>query len=585
MGVGEPGEDDWLEAVEGAEPLAWRDAENAACLAALGEPTASPLHDSILQVLDSDEKLTPLTKIDSFYYNFWIDSANPRGLWRRLSSLEALAAGDWEIVLDLDALGAAEGVSWVWHGAVSMVEEEGVPYDRVLLELSRGGSDAAVVREFSLASKAFIPPEDGGFEVGEAKSSVAFKGRDTLLVASSAIAETSSGYARTVQEWQRGTKLDDAPTVFEAKPDDMMTVGSWYKDRGVEYESRSTMIDFYTSDQWLSQGPGGALVQLPVPLDVTVATFGSQLHCTLRSDWLGFRAGSLLACDAAVLLDGTEPAAESFTALFTPSETVFLQGTAATKNFVVLTLLDNVKSKLVFLEYNPDSDEYVELSGEQLLGAANELATVSVSAVDPDESDAFWMTVEGFTTPTVYFIVDSPRDAPKQLQSLPALFDASACEVSQHLATSLDGTSVPYFEVSSSGGGGGGGGPTPTLLYGYGGFEISMTPAYSPGVGVGWLERGGKHQSCFLSCSFRASRNVTIGSTKLFYKLNLSCVSLFILMVGHYVCAGTYVVANIRGGGEFGPAWHQSALRENRSKAYDDFIAVGEDLIARGVCT
>ena len=222
MGVGEPTEDEWLEEVEGAEPLAWRDGENAACLEALGDPTATPLHDSILAVLDSDAKLTPLTKIDSYYYNFWIDSSNPRGLWRRLGSLEALAAGDWETVLDVDALGAAEGVSWVWHGCVSMLEEDGVPYDRVLLELSRGGSDAAVVREFSLATKSFIDPTNGGFEVAEAKSSVSYKGKDTLLVASSAVAETSSGYARTVQEWQRGTALDDAPTVFEAKPDDMM---------------------------------------------------------------------------------------------------------------------------------------------------------------------------------------------------------------------------------------------------------------------------------------------------------------------------------------------------------------------------
>jgi prolyl oligopeptidase len=545
MGVGDAAEDEWLEAVEGPTALAWRDAENSACLASLGDPTAgSPLYDSILRVLDSDEKLTPLTKIDNSFYNFWIDARNPRGLWRRLRSLEALPSGEWETVLDLDALGKAEGESWVWHGCVSMVEEKkGVPHDRVLLELSRGGSDAAVIREFSLLSKTFIPVEGGGFEVPEAKSSVAYKGANVLLVASSAVAETSSGYARKVQEWQRGTDLSDARTVFEAEYDDMMTTATWYKDRGVEWETRNRMVDFYHSEQWLCHGGvGQELIRLPVPLDVSVVTFGSQLHCTLRSEWLGFPAGSLLACDADALLGTQEPTAQSFTALFTPSDSTFLQASATTQHFVILTLLDSVKSKIIFLEYLGDG-EYVELSeSEQQLGSVADnldLMTIAVSAVDPNRSDAFWMTVEGFTTPTIYYYCDSPQHKPRQLQSLPSLFDGSACTVSQHFATSLDGTSVPYFEVSSSGSAGSGDKtPTPTLLYGYGGFEISMTPAYSPSVGVGWLEKG-----------------------------------------------GTYVVANIRGGGEFGPAWHQSALRENRCKAYDDFIAVAEDLIARGVCT
>ena len=488
MGVGGETEDQWLEEVEGVEPLAWRDEQNTTCLATLGQPTASPLHDAILKTLDSDEKLTPLTKIDNYYYNFWIDSENPRGLWRRLSSLEGLGTQDWELVLDVDALAAEDGVSWVWHGAVDMLEQPGKPHDLVLLELSRGGSDAAVIREFSLATKSFI---EGGFEVPEAKSQVSYKGPDTLLVSSAAIAATTSGYARTVQEWQRGTELADAPTVFEARETDMMTSGSWFIDRGVVWERRHTALDFYTSEQWLSQA-GGPLVKLPVPADMQVSTFGDMLLCTLRSEWLGFAGGSLLVCDASALLQlpaGTIPNVAEFMALFTPSDTASLEGVATTKNFVILTLLDTVKSKLVFWEYG--STGWVQLSEaeQQLDKEANELASVSVRAVDPDHNDSFWMMVDGFTTPTVSYVVNSPRDEPRPLQSLPALFDASGCTVTQHITTSLDGTAVPYFEVTKAPSGS----PSPTLLYGYGGFEISMTPAYSPTVGVGWLEKGGTY--------------------------------------------------------------------------------------------
>ncbi|KAL3927866.1 MAG: hypothetical protein SGPRY_002638 [Prymnesium sp.] len=324
----------WLEEVEGEESLGWVREVNANTLKAIGDPSSTDEYRRMLDILDSDEKIPYIGRVlNGLYYNFWQDENNVRGIWRRCTPEQYREEQPaWEVVLDLDALGKQEDVSWVW---AVLDEGPGVRKDRVILSLSPGGSDATVAREFDLDKKEFVPASAGGFELPEAKSQFSYKDRDTLLVGGVFGEEemTDSGYPRTVREWKRGTPLADAIKVYEGEQTDVAASGYAYLDRGEKYEIRSRAITFYTSSYLLKRGEGSFL-PVAVPEDAQLSTFSDQLLITLRSSWLGFEAGSLLAAPSGEFLGSADDEARKalLTPLFEPTETSSLEGASETKS-------------------------------------------------------------------------------------------------------------------------------------------------------------------------------------------------------------------------------------------------------------
>jgi prolyl oligopeptidase len=515
----------WLEEVTGEKPLEWVRGRNAESVAAIaGTDRFKALESRIRGILDSKERIPMITKIGEHFYNLWRDAANPKGLWRRTTLAEyRTSAPAWETVIDLDALSAQEGENWVWHGAAVLEPED----RRCLVSLSRGGADADVVREFDLEAKAFV---EDGFTLPEAKSRVAWRNGDSLFVATDfgPGSLTASGYPRTIREWTRGTPLAEAPVVYEGQPDDM-SVTAWRDlTPGFERDVVVRQKTFYTSDMFLRRD--GGLVKVEKPEDATAALHREWLLLELRSPWTvgatTHPAGSLLATDLEAFLAGNR----TMHVLFTPGPRTSLISFATTHNHLLITTLDNVRNRLFTLTFRDGQWQQRPLQGTP------EYGTASCIPVDDLETDEFFLITASSLQPSTLSLGnagDTDRQ-PEQLKQSPAFFDVAGLNVSQHEAVSKDGTRVPYFQI----------GPealpldgsTPTLLYGYGGFEIPLLPGYEPIAGASWLEQ-------------------------------------------HHV----YVIANIRGGGEFGPEWHQAALKAKRPRAYEDFIAVAEDLITRKV--
>ncbi|HSD67228.1 MAG TPA: prolyl oligopeptidase family serine peptidase [Vicinamibacteria bacterium] len=512
----------WLEDVTGDRALEWARARNAESARVLETDGFAALEKRILDILDSDARIPYVQKLGPWYYNFWRDAKNPRGLWRRTTLGEYRKEHPaWETVIDLDALNAAEKENWVWHGADCLKPE----YRRCLVQLSRGGADADVVREFDLVSKAFLKD---GFSLRESKNSVGWLDADTLYVGTDLGpgSMTTSGYPRIAKAWRRGTPLEQAETLFEGKVDDMMVAALRDHTKGFERDFVHRGITFYTSELFLRRD--GKLVKIEKPESANAAVHRDLLLVELRDDWTvggrTFPAGALLAADLEGFLGGDR----RFDVLFEPTERKSLAGFSPTLNHVLLNELDNVRNRVYVLARKDG-----KWTREALPGMP-EFGTVTATAVDDEESDDYFMTVTGYLTPTSLFLGTVGKGAPEKLKQLPAFFDANGLAVSQHEVASPDGTRIPYFQVSRTNIALDG--KNPTLLYGYGGFEIPMVPGYSGGVGAAWLEKG-----------------------------------------------GVYVVANIRGGGEFGPKWHKAALKADRHKAYDDFVAVAEDLVRRNV--
>lgn len=515
----------WLEEVTGEKALAWvkeRDAESTAALTRSKEFSA--LNQRLRKILDSNERIPSISKSGPHYYNFWRDAKNPRGLWRRTSLEEYRKAKPrWEVVLDLDALGKAEKENWVWEGA-SFLQPS---YDRCIISLSRGGADASVKREFDVTTKTFV---ENGFRLPEAKSMVSWRDRDSVFVGTDfgPGSMTTSGYARVVKEWKRGTPLSEATTVFEGRAEDMMATGFRDLTRGFERDFVYRGITFWTNELFLRRD--GKLTRIEKPDDAEFNLHRDLLFLQLRSDWkVGektYPAGALLATDFEAFLKGER----RFDVLFTPTERKTLAGYSPARNYVLVTELDNVRSRLYQLSRKEGVWKREPLPGAPALGTANAWAE------DADENDNYFMSASDYLTPTTLYRGTAGGGTPEKLKALPSFFEAKGLAVSQHEAVSQDGTRIPYFQVGSAQLKADG--KNPTLLYGYGGFESSELPYYSSTVGAAWLEKG-----------------------------------------------GVYVVANIRGGGEFGPKWHQAALKANRGRAFDDFIAVAEDLIRRKITT
>jgi prolyl oligopeptidase len=512
----------WLEDVGGDQSLAWARARNAISQRELeAHPEFTAINERLLALYDSDERIPYVAKRGGHYYNFWRDARHVRGLWRRTSLEEYRQPNPaWEVVLDLDALARAENENWVWKGS-DWLEPD---LDRCLLRFSRGGADAVVVREFDPVAKAFVA---GGFTLPEAKSAVAWRSRDVLYVGTDfgPGTLTDSGYPRVVKEWRRGTPLADARVVFEGTPTDVSASAYTTVEPGFRREFARRSVTFFTAEHFLREGD--AFRKLDLPADARQGTWREFITVTLRSDWKTggrtYPAGALLALPWARFLAGNR----DFALLFEPGPRKSLAGTSATRHHLLVNELENVRSRIFVLTPRPDGG----WSREAL--AAPEFGNVSATAID-DEGDDFWLQVEDFLTPPSLYRGTVGRIDRELLKQLPAFFAAAGLAVAQHEATSADGTRIPYFQVSSRGLKHDG--TAPTLLYGYGGFQIAQRPGYRAALGAAWLERG-----------------------------------------------GVFVLANLRGGGEFGPAWHQAALKGNRQRAFDDFIAVAEDLVRRRV--
>jgi prolyl oligopeptidase len=514
----------WLEEIDGARQLDWVRQHNAETVKKYaGTAEFKQLEARILEVLDSDARIPFVAKIGDHYYNFWRDKEHPRGLWRRTSPAEYRKDRPaWETVIDLDALAKAENENWVWHGAECLKPEN----RRCLVMLSRGGADADVVREFDLAARQFVKD---GFTLPEAKTQVAWKDQDTLYVATDfgPGSMTASSYPRIVKEWKRGTPLSAAATVYEGRHEDMSI--SAYRDHtpGFERDFVHRQLAFYDSESFL-RGKDGKLTKIDVPSDAATDVHREWLLVNPRSDWnVGgrtYKAGTLLAAR----FDDYMAGKREFTVLFEPTDTTALDAYSWTRHHLILNVMDNVVNRLEVL--TPQAGDWKRES----LGGAPALSTVAADGIDADESDDYFMTVSGFLQPTTLYAGTLGQGEPQAIKHSPSFFDASRYEVSQHFATSKDGTRGPYFEIAPKGLKLDG--KNPTLQYGYGGFEISLQPAYSGSVGRAWLEKG-----------------------------------------------GVYVIANIRGGGEYGPRWHKAALKADRLRAYEDFAAVSEDLFKRGV--
>jgi len=542
----------WLEDVTGAAALDWVRQRNERTGATL-ESAADfgPTREAILEVLDSDDRIPEVARIGDRYYNFWRDTFHERGLWRR-TTLDSYrtAEPEWETVLDLDALNEAEGASWVWHGASVLRPEPGQPWRRALVALSPGGSDADVTREFDLVEKRFLTAREDGFHRPEAKGELSWVDEDTVLVATDfgAGTMTSSGYPRTARLWRRGTPLESSAIVYEGEADDVYIDARHSRVPGFERDIVHRAITFYTSETYLVTGlgtPEQELLRLDVPDSAEIGFHREWLVVELREQWRvageTWPAGSLLAIRADAFIAGSR----RFTALFTPTATTSLAGVAWTRHHAVLNVLDDVKNRLHVL--TPPEAAGTRWQRSEF-PALDEVLAVAVGAVDPVDSDDVWLLTTGYLTPSTLGLVSlgavsAGPARPEWLKVAPAFFDADGLVAEQNFAVSQDGTRVPYFVVGRPSqlhpeAGDGRPGEAPTLLYGYGGFEISLTPGYSGAVGRAWLARG-----------------------------------------------GVYVVANIRGGGEYGPAWHQSALKANRHLAYADFAAVARDLVDRGITT
>jgi len=517
----------WLEEVSGERALAWvREQNLRAEKTAAAEPRYEQLRADFRRILDSAAKIPYVTRMGGHYYNFWRDARQVRGVWRRTRVEEyAKHAPEWETVLDLDALAEAEGENWVWKTPVCLQpDQSGAPYVRCMLRLSRGGADATVVREFDLRTRSFVA---NGFALAEAKSDVDWADLDHLWVATDfgPGSLTQSGYARVAKLWKRGTPLAEARTVFSGRTDDIAVAAftthglgrkrSWiYRGLGVREQEYFALID-------------GAARHLEIPRDATLEFFHDWMLVHTRRDWAPagrrFRAGSLLAIASDRFLRGRR----DFAVLYAPGERSALQAVATMRTAVLFTELDNVRSRLHEAVFDGKAwrTRRVPTPDNVRLG-------VAASYWDADD---YLLSVEGFTRPTTLYAgtvgLSDWKDF-RAVKSLPEFFDAAGLTSEQREAVSRDGTRIPYFIVRRVSAGG----PSPTLLTGYGGFELAQLPSYSAILGRGWLEAG-----------------------------------------------GALVRANIRGGGEFGPQWHRVAQREGRQKTFDDFIAVAEDLVRTGM--
>ncbi len=482
----------WLEEVEGEDALAWVEEKNEVSVAYLeGLQTYEPMRERNLSIYDSEDRIPSPAMRGDYIYNFWRDANNERGLWRR-TSLDDYVSGDpeWQTVLDLDALAAEEEEDWVWKGASCLRPE----YRRCLVRLSRGGADAVVIREFDVDS-GFV---DGGFFVEEGKTWTSWVDDETIFIGGDfgEGTTTDSGYPRTYRVWERGEPLEEATEIFSGEQEDVAVGVYRFYDADTPWDIAVRTITFYTSTHYVYDD--GDLDLIDIPEDASFwGVMKGQMLVELKSAWtpedVEYAQGALLSINFEQFMDGDR----DFEVLVEPTENSAIRGIRSTRDYILVNELEDVVSRVSRLEFVDGAwtREPIEIDG---------LGTISLMATD-DQSNVFFFSYEDFLSPDTLFVASDGGRTIEPVQSLPEFYDSTGLTVEQVFATSADGTRVPYFVVYPDGFEASG--DTPTLIYGYGGFEVSIVPSYNATVGHSWLERG-----------------------------------------------GVYVVANIRGGGEYGPA-------------------------------
>ncbi len=514
----------WLEKVQSPKALDWVKKQNASSTAVLEKVEGfKSVYESTLKLLNSRDRIPYAGKMGKFFYNYWRDAKNPRGIYRRTTLEEYKKKNPkWEIVFDLDAYAKKTGKNYVWKG----MSVRYPAYDRGLMQLSIGGADAVVVKEFDIESKSFVK---GGFELPNAKSRVSWKDKNSIYVGTNfgPGSLTKSGYPRIAKLWKRGTALKDAKTIYEAKATSISTgAGRMYSGKDyVDYVADA--VTFFDSDFYIQDSSkGNVKINLPKSADIT-GYFKKQLIIKLKKP---FKQGSEVYPPGSVLIESLakiRAGKAQYKLIAKPTKNSSIASVSTTKDTLLVNMMEDVVSRL----YQYRMDKSGKWARKEVKVGLN--GTVSVFNTSDNNNDYF-VNYNGFLTPGTLYMVDGTSGKVSALKSAPAKFNAKPFIVDQFLVKSKDGTNIPYFvirrkDMKKDG-------HNPTLLYGYGGFMVSMRPFYSAGKGINWLEKG-----------------------------------------------GVFVLANIRGGGEYGPRWHQVALKKNRMKCYEDFIAVAEDLIRRKI--
>ncbi|KUH64318.1 prolyl oligopeptidase [Mycolicibacterium novocastrense] len=508
----------WLEDITGDDALNWVRKHNEPTIARFGGERFEQMRREALEVLDTDARIPYVRRRGDHLFNFWRDADHPRGLWRR-TTLDSYRTEqpEWDVLIDVDALADEDDENWVWAGA-DVLEPD---FSLALVELSRGGADATVVREFDMDTRQFVTD---GFALPEAKSSVTWQDRDTVLVGTDfgPGSLTDSGYPRIVKRWRRGQPLADAQTLFEGEAADVSVGCGYDATPGFERLLITRSFDFFNRERYELRGE--TLMPIDVPTDAGISVHREWLLVRPRTDWTvgstTYRAGSLLAAKYLEYLDG----ARDLQVVFEPDEHSSLEDYAWTRDRLILVTLVDVVSHV----------EVVTPGAWQRAAIPGIPPNTNTVLVDADEyGDEIFVDSSGFDTPS-RLLWGVAGGTVAEVKRAPSFFDAADLQVEQFFVASDDGTMIPYFVVGHRYNQA----PGPTLLGGYGGFEVANTPSYAGVLGRLWLSRG-----------------------------------------------GTYVLANIRGGGEYGPTWHTQAMRENRHLVYEDFAAVARDLVARGITT
>ncbi|NQU54035.1 MAG: S9 family peptidase [Bacteroidetes bacterium] len=510
----------WLEDVDSEKSLDWVENWNDKSLSILkNQPEYNSIFEKNLEIYNSTDRIADPSIYGNFIYNFWQDKEHERGIWRRTLLKNYLSDNpEWETVLDIDKLSEKDNEKYVFKGATGLYPD----YKKFLVNLSKGGGDAVIIKEFDANTKTFI---EDGFLVREAKGSANWIDENTLMVSTDfGNGMTTSGYPKQVKIWKRGTELKDAKLIFEGKEDDMGIWGYTLPTKNKTYSVVMRRTSFYSGSYAFIEK--GKIITPELPEDISFSTiFNEQAIFELKSDWntgiRTFKQGSVLSIYYNDLINGKK----NFELVVEPDERSSITEISSTKNVLLVNMLNNVKSELYKYTWN------VKWEKEKI--DAPELGNISLGATD-ENSDNYFFYFTNFLEPSTLFNGNAKTGKFNKVKSLPSFFPTEKYKVQQYEATSTDGTKIPYFVVSSKSLKLDG--TNPTLLYAYGGFEIPMLPSYNATTGTAWLEKG-----------------------------------------------GVYVLANIRGGGEFGPKWHQAGLKAKRQIVYDDFHAVAENLIERKI--
>jgi len=510
----------WLEDIDSPKAMDWVNARNKEVLTQLtDQPFYQKTYQALLGVYNSDYRIPFVYQCGGFLYNFWRDTTNPRGLWRRTTLDEYRKPNpQWQILLDIDALAREENENWVWGGEHGLFPR----YQRWLISLSRGGTDAHVTREFDITTGQFVAD---GFNLPAAKSNIAWINKNEVYICTDFGSDslTESGYPRVMKRWHRGTPLTSAKTMREVEKKDVrISIGVTRTQKVIKYWAYR-VIDFFNDELFLLTAKDHWL-KIDKPSDASFSLWRDQALIQLRSDWHVnqqiYPSGSLLAID----FDAYQQGDRRFEILFTPNSQTALSTFTHTRDHILLTLLDNVSTRIILCTYSNHQWSSKPLDFPSM-------STLDIQRFDR-RSNNYFIRLTDFLTPTTFALGKTNRRQYDILKTSPAFFNTDNLMVEQWIATSTDGTPIPYFvvrrkDLTFDGN-------NPTLLYGYGGYEIALQPEYNADIGISWLNQG-----------------------------------------------GTYVLANIRGGGEFGPSWHKAAQKENRQLAFDDFIAVANDLMTR----